>query len=473
MEFTGERSRTVVSGLLPEYGAIFMSNTHTKKECLRKKLFGLPSSFSDFVKNVKAGMVLFLFEYERRLLYGVFEAASDGEINIIPTAYGSSGKRFPAQVLVKRIWNCDPLSEHEFSIAIKDNYFGPKKFHFGLSQYQVEQLLHLFSSRKISRDLDLFTIREFRSKRSRSSGNSNSGTSIPMDVVSSLQQDTETSCLDKREVSSLKNSPSSQISQSSVNLSMKCHPQHDSTMTKGDNSSSFIDDLGDFIPLSVPSDNEGDVEEGKLLLLDDRTKFARSDIDGDEDLFRPYIPVPIFGGERSETINTDQDSPVGSRKYPFLAIVAESSSDAKQAKSVMGSQELCDAGKGEEIPSIKSLYCDTPHMRKSVFSRLNFAIKEKQEEDNRDRVDKFMDEVMRELQLKPDLQWGTKKEASSAELVGEGTNLRSNVFKRLGGGPSKTKITGQKRLYSTMDAEYMEFLQMHSLDWDEVTPSAC
>ncbi|XP_031374130.1 uncharacterized protein LOC116188799 [Punica granatum] len=98
MEFTGEKLRSVVSGLLPECGAIFMSNTRTKKECLRKKLFGLPSSSTEFVKNVKAGMVLFPFEYERRKLYGVFKAASDGEINIVPSAYGLSGKHFPAQV---------------------------------------------------------------------------------------------------------------------------------------------------------------------------------------------------------------------------------------------------------------------------------------------------------------------------------------------------------------------------------------
>lgn len=99
MGFAGERGRTNVHGLLPEHGAIFMSNTRTKRVCLRKKLFGLPSSLAEFVKNVKAGMFLFLFEYEKRELHGVFKAASDGEIDIVPAAYGSSGKRFPAQVI--------------------------------------------------------------------------------------------------------------------------------------------------------------------------------------------------------------------------------------------------------------------------------------------------------------------------------------------------------------------------------------
>lgn len=82
----------------PEYGAIFMSNTTTKKECLRRKLFGLPSMHCHFVKHIKAGMILFLFEYKKRLLYGVFEACSDGRMNIVPNAFGSSGMHYPAQV---------------------------------------------------------------------------------------------------------------------------------------------------------------------------------------------------------------------------------------------------------------------------------------------------------------------------------------------------------------------------------------
>lgn len=92
-----------LNGEVPESGAIFMANIRTKKECLRLKLFGLPSGMSDFVLHVKKGMTLFLFEFERRLLYGVFRATSDGEINIEPKAFRSSGKHFPAQVWIS-IW---------------------------------------------------------------------------------------------------------------------------------------------------------------------------------------------------------------------------------------------------------------------------------------------------------------------------------------------------------------------------------
>ncbi|KAL9670130.1 hypothetical protein QQ045_007681 [Rhodiola kirilowii] len=137
------------TGLTPEFGAIFMSNESTKHECLRNNLFGLPSRFNDFVKHVKVGMLLFLFEYENRELSGVYEATSDGAIDIVPHAYKSSGKKFPAQVQIRTVWNCRPLLENEFYDAIKDNYYQASKFYFGLSKNQVYHLLRLFQSKRV------------------------------------------------------------------------------------------------------------------------------------------------------------------------------------------------------------------------------------------------------------------------------------------------------------------------------------
>ncbi|GKV36886.1 hypothetical protein SLEP1_g44970 [Rubroshorea leprosula] len=136
-------------GAFPEFGAIFMSNSATKRECFKRKLFGLPSSYAHFVNHVKAGMILFLFEFERRELHGVFEASCDGEMNIVPNAFNSLGKQFPAQVKFTHLWSCTPLSEEEFRDAIRENYFSAKKFSFGLSEDQVLRLLSLFSLRKI------------------------------------------------------------------------------------------------------------------------------------------------------------------------------------------------------------------------------------------------------------------------------------------------------------------------------------
>ncbi|CAH2059314.1 unnamed protein product [Thlaspi arvense] len=137
------------SGEEPEFGAIFMSNSSTRKECLRRGLFGLPMGQAGFVKQVKAGMLLFLFEFESRELHGVFQACSDGAINIEPYAFCSSGKQFPAQVKFNEKWRCRPLTEMEFRHAISDNYFTPKKFNFGLSKAQVQRLLKLFSLKKV------------------------------------------------------------------------------------------------------------------------------------------------------------------------------------------------------------------------------------------------------------------------------------------------------------------------------------
>ncbi|QHN92845.1 hypothetical protein S245_060259 [Arachis hypogaea] len=89
------------AGKLPDYGAIFLSNSATKKECFNKGLFGLPSSAIHFVEQIKAGTILFLFEYEKRQLHRVFKAASDGGMNIVPNAFSSLRTQFPAQLPLK------------------------------------------------------------------------------------------------------------------------------------------------------------------------------------------------------------------------------------------------------------------------------------------------------------------------------------------------------------------------------------
>ncbi|XP_038995611.1 uncharacterized protein LOC120119882 [Hibiscus syriacus] len=141
--------QSIAPGSRPEFGAIFMSNKATKKECLSRGLLGLPCSQLHFVKQVQSGMILFLFEFERRELHGVFQACSDGAINIVPHAFSSSGMQFPAQVKFKPLWNCHSLSENEFCNAIRENYFSRNKFRFGLSEDQVRRLLSLFSFKRM------------------------------------------------------------------------------------------------------------------------------------------------------------------------------------------------------------------------------------------------------------------------------------------------------------------------------------
>ncbi|XP_039036213.1 uncharacterized protein LOC120172968 isoform X1 [Hibiscus syriacus] len=126
-----------------------MSNNATREECLRRNIFALPSSQSHFVKQVKDGMILFLFEFETRELHGVFQACSDGAMNILPGGFSLLGKQFPAQVKFTLKWYCHPLSENEFRDTIRENYFSKTKFNFGLSEDQVRRLLSLFSLKRM------------------------------------------------------------------------------------------------------------------------------------------------------------------------------------------------------------------------------------------------------------------------------------------------------------------------------------
>ncbi|MCO5557259.1 hypothetical protein L7F22_010820 [Adiantum nelumboides] len=124
------------------YGAIFMCNRRTWKECLGQCLFGLPIGKKSLVEKVVPGMKLFLFEYVDRQLWGIFEAISYGGMDIIPDAY--TGGSFPCQVRVKIPEDCVALYEEEFYNALKDNYFSADKFHFDLNRRQVCHLTSLF-----------------------------------------------------------------------------------------------------------------------------------------------------------------------------------------------------------------------------------------------------------------------------------------------------------------------------------------
>uniref|UniRef100_A0ACD5XXJ3 Uncharacterized protein n=1 Tax=Avena sativa TaxID=4498 RepID=A0ACD5XXJ3_AVESA len=129
-------------------GAIILCNRVTKLESFKLNLFGLPDYATSFIRKIRAGMLLFVFEREERKLCGVFEATSDGALNILPNAFRSSRKPRPAQVRFRRVWFCKPLTEAEFSDEIKG--LQPQMSFFGISYQQVLNLVHLFSSKRIS-----------------------------------------------------------------------------------------------------------------------------------------------------------------------------------------------------------------------------------------------------------------------------------------------------------------------------------
>ncbi|KAH9698309.1 hypothetical protein KPL71_023968 [Citrus sinensis] len=121
-------------------GFIFMCNGKTKSECYRYRVFGLPTGKLKLVEKIKPGSTLFLFDFDLKLLYGVYIATSEGELGLEPTAFSG---RFPAQVKFRIFMECLPLPEKVFREAIKNDYQG-SKFRQDLSGEQVKNLVALF-----------------------------------------------------------------------------------------------------------------------------------------------------------------------------------------------------------------------------------------------------------------------------------------------------------------------------------------
>lgn len=129
-------------------GLIFMCNSKTKQDCYRYKVLGLPANKKNLVQKVYKGMRLFLFDVDKRLMYGIYKAAGPGGYDIQPKAFGSA---FPSQVRFTVLEDCLPLSEVQFKPILKDNYYAKKKFDCQLNSEQVKNLCKLFSaSSKVS-----------------------------------------------------------------------------------------------------------------------------------------------------------------------------------------------------------------------------------------------------------------------------------------------------------------------------------
>jgi DNA modification methylase len=87
-------------------GYVFACTNTSQDECFKRLLFGSSKVYGAVAMRVKKGDFLFLWNLDSDLLYGVFKAVTDGQLNMVGNAW--KGK-YPYQVKVEPLGKIVPL----------------------------------------------------------------------------------------------------------------------------------------------------------------------------------------------------------------------------------------------------------------------------------------------------------------------------------------------------------------------------
>ena len=127
---------------------------------MAKQLLGVPESQLRRIQRIQPySTALFMYNYTRKRLYGVFEATAPGGLNLDPTAWRnammasrklatlgkstSQGSPFPAQVRFQVVHEFPPLPENRFRHIVTYEG-GGTHFEAALSADQVSRIMTAF-----------------------------------------------------------------------------------------------------------------------------------------------------------------------------------------------------------------------------------------------------------------------------------------------------------------------------------------